>query len=429
MFVVLAALLAIELWRARARPWTPARRAWLLTLAALVGAVGVYLGCVRVYIQNWDYLNGYYHAGHLVLTRASEQFYHRDPPGKAAGFVNLPVVSLLYVPFALLPPRASVIVNGAVGVAVAGLALYLLMRDTSLRVRTLVAILFLSSGPLWYSVTMGNVTHFLLLPMYGVFVLSTARRDVLVGMLLALMVIIKPYLLILVAYFTLRRRFRIAASFAATCAAVVGASIAIFGVALNVEWFQFMRRMSGGPLSGYNNQSLNGFLVRLLEVPDLFGDSPQIPTRAFRIAKVLLMGAVVGASAFVLVRAQPPRSRQEEWLEIAIVLTIGTVLAPISWTYYYALLLIPLALCVRGDLPLPGVGYGPIALAAALIMPPAQGAFLIGLRKVLYERLLVSHYFLGGMLLLAVLLGGRWLAHRERAPGSYRRPPRALASP
>lgn len=429
MFVVLAGLLALELWRARAHPWTWRRRAWLLTLAGLVGALAVYLGCVRVYIENWDYLNGYYHAGRLVLMRASEQFYHRDVSTKAAGFVNLPVVALLYVPFALLSPRVSVFVNGVAGVAVAALTLYLLVRKTSPRARTLVAVLFLSSGPLWYSVTMGNVTHFLLLPMYGVFVLSSQRRDVLVGMLLALMVIIKPYLLILVAYFTLRRRFRITASFGASSVAVVAASVAIFGVALNVEWLHFLGRMSGGPLSGYNNQSLNGFLVRLLEVPDLFGDAPQAPTRAFRIAKALFMATVVGASGWVFVAGRPPQSRQEEWLEIAVVLTLGTVIAPISWTYYYALLLIPLSLYVRGDLPLPRVGYGPIALAAALIMPPAQAAFLVGVRKVFYERLLISHYFMGGVVLLSMLLSARWLASRERVTGSHRREPQALASP
>jgi hypothetical protein len=430
VFVVLASILAIELWRARASSWTWRRRLWLLSLAALVGSVGVYLGCVRVYIKNWDYLNGYYHAGRLVLEGAAQQFYHRDTPGKAAGFVNMPIISLLYVPLALLSPRVSVLVNGALGVAVAALTLHLLVRHTSARTRTLVAILFLSSGPLWYSITMGNVAHFLLLPMYGVFVLSARRRDVLLGMLLALMVIIKPYLLILVAYFTLRRRFRIIASFLMTGVAVFAASVAIFGIALNAEWLHFLQRMSGGPLSGYNNQSLNGFLVRLLEVPDLFGDAPQVPTAVFRAAKLVVMAAVLGALGWVFVRVKPPQSRAEEWLEIAIVLTLGTITAPISWTYYYALLLIPVALYARGDLPLPRVrGSWPMVLAVALIMPPVQSAYSGGLRKVLYERLVISHYFLGGMLLFWVLLCARLLAERARMPDRYpRAAPQALAS-
>src|SRR5437588_309217 len=116
IFVMLAALLAMGLWGGRAAHWTPGRRAFLLAVALSIGALAVYLGCVRVYIRNWDYLNGYYHAGQLILRHASQQLYHRDVPGKAGGFVNMPIVSLLYVPLALLSPTVSMFVNGALGV-------------------------------------------------------------------------------------------------------------------------------------------------------------------------------------------------------------------------------------------------------------------------------------------------------------------------
>jgi hypothetical protein len=416
LFVVLASILAIELWRARTAPWTRLRRAWLLTLAMSLGAVGVYLGCVRVYIRNWDYLNGYYHAGRLVLQRATERFYYRDPPNRAGGFVNLPIVSLVYVPLALLSPTASVVVNGALGVASTALTVWLLVRGTSPRSGTLVAILFLASGPLWYSVTMGNVSHFLLLPTYAVFVLSTQRRDVWLGILLAVLVVLKPYLVILVAYFTFRRRFRVTAACVLAWAAIFGASVALFGFALNAEWWRFLGHLSTGPLTGYNNQSLSAFLARLLQTPDLTSDAPQVMTWPFRVAKAALMGSVLGALGWVFWRVKPPQSRQEEWLEIAVVLSVGTVIAPISWTYYYSLLLIPLALCVRGEIPLPRVGYWPIVLAAALITPPAQMAFLSGIRELLYERVLISHYFVGGMVLLWVLLFARWFLDRQRTP-------------
>jgi hypothetical protein len=428
VFLVLASILAIELWRARTIVWTRRRRAWLLTLALSVGAVSVYLGCALVYVRNWDYLNGYYHAGRLVLTHAADQFYHRDPPSRPGGFVNLPLVSLLYVPLALLSPTASVFVHAVLGIALVAFTLSLLIRGASARSGTLVAILFLASGALWYSVMMGNVTHFLLLPVYAVFLWSARRRDLSVGILLAGLVIIKPYLLILVAYFTFRRRFRITASFLLTWVAAIALSVAFFGRALNLEWWHFLGRFGGDhPFSEYNNQSLNGFLVRLLEAPNLLSDEPQTPTFSFRLAKLGLLGAMLGGLGWVFLRVRPPRSRQEEWLELAIVLCAGTVIAPIAWTYYYALLLIPLALAVRGDLPLPRPGHWPAVVAAALMMPPTQAAFSSGLRKVLYGRLFISHYFLGGLLLFWVLLIARSRADRRGRAGDRPRNGDSLA--
>jgi len=414
IFTVLAAILALGLWSGREIPWTLGRRAFLLTVALSIGALAVYLGCTRIYIRNWDYLNGYYHAGQLVLQRASERLYFRDAPERAAGFVNLPIVALLYVPLALLSPPVSMYINGALGVAAVALTVYLLLRDTSPRSATLIAILFLASGPLWYSVTMGNVTHFLLLPMYGTFILSARRRDGLLGVLLALMSVMKPYLLILVVYFTFRRRFRITAASLLTWAAVFAASVAIFGFALHVEWWQVLGRVSRGPVGEYNSQSLNGFLVRLLQHPNLAIDEPQVPTRAFHIAKILLGGSILGASGWVFLRVRPPHSRPEEWLEIAIVLTVGTLIAPISWSYYYALLLIPVAFYLRGEIPGPRAGYWPLVLAIVLLMPPVQLAYPSGIRKLLYERLLLSHCFLGGLVLLGFLLSARWLQDQER---------------
>jgi hypothetical protein len=118
---------------------------------------------------------------------------------------------------------------------------------------------------------------------------------------------------------------------------------------------------------------------------------------------------------------KPPQSRSEEWLEIAIVLTVGTLVAPISWSYYYALLLIPIALHERDEIPGPPAGYWPVVLAAALLMPPVQRAYPSGIRKLLYEHLLLSHYFLGGLVLLGALLSARWFQDRAvRALAQFR---------
>jgi hypothetical protein len=81
------------------------------------------------------------------------------------------------------------------------------------------------------------------------------------------------------------------------------------------------------------------------------------------------------------------------------------LVAPISWTHYYVLLLIPIAALVARTTSLDWPSRAALAAAILLIAPPVVVAGVTGrISSALYERILISHYFFGGLLLLGVLI-------------------------
>jgi hypothetical protein len=97
------------------------------------------------------------------------------------------------------------------------------------------------------------------------------------------------------------------------------------------------------------------------------------------------------------------------YVELSMVLCLALLISPISWTHYYLFLLLPLSLYAGNRLPMPDRGgwLAAMTVAALLLSPPvtfAEGAVSRGL----VEKLLLSHYVLGALLLWGVLAYARW---------------------
>ncbi len=97
-------------------------------------------------------------------------------------------------------------------------------------------------------------------------------------------------------------------------------------------------------------------------------------------------------------------------LELVIALCATLVIGPISWTHYYCMLLIPMALYLGGRLPVPDsplwmswLGVGTLLVSAPVRVPNASQA-LIG---PVISRVFVSYYFYGALIFLAVFLAAR----------------------
>jgi hypothetical protein len=94
-------------------------------------------------------------------------------------------------------------------------------------------------------------------------------------------------------------------------------------------------------------------------------------------------------------------------LEFALVLNLALVLSPISWSHYYALLLLPWGLYLGGQLPWPGdvltrrlLWSSMVLCSLPVVVLPLQ-ADLVG---EIAARTLVSACFVGGVAMLAALM-------------------------
>ena len=366
-----------------------------------------------------DFDKAYYAAGRVVLSEPARLYECPNPDGLC--FVNVPIVAVLFAPFAALPKIAGYVlftVIGAAALVVMVAGLFVLTGARGWHRYAIVAMLLLN-GPLYYSIRLGNTTHMVLMMIVLAFIGLSYGRNGRAGALLAIAALIKPPLVIWLPYFVVRREWRAALTMGLTIALAVAASLLWFGPGLHAIWLeQFVTGPSSKPMGAYNVQSVSGFLVRLTTSGTLVSWFPVEIGAGFRAVQIVLSALVVGVAVAAGIAAGRPRSTAERLREYSIVLIVMLALSPISWTHYYCFLLVPLAALTARAI---GVSQHPVWLAAA-----AVAGVLVSLPVMLWvpahpfwgaviARILLSHYFFGAMLLLGVLAAASVVRHFRAA--------------
>jgi len=356
---------------------------------------------------------------------------------------NLPVLAW---PFALLVPfgkEAAGWIYLAIGLSVTAAAWALLARTAGLRGSLAAALLFLFlvNGPLLNTLREGNSTHFVLFFLTAGLALWQARRGYSAGLAFGMAAAIKPALLLVGAYFFLRRRWSIVAGGATTISVAMLASLSVFGLADHVEWYnETIAFNMGQAVPAFNVQSIDGFLMRLqIGATELFywgPIPPSLPHKIARYAILLLLGGwflwlVLRSEQRGLVAPAGQAPTLQDYLQISIVLVFTLIISPLTWTHYYIYLLIPLALYLGGRLPLPGDAItrwlfwpGYILASLPVIMPsldlrpdPPQLWY-----HELFALTAVSAWLFGALLMLACLARGGWLSTRRAHDAAKERP-------
>jgi hypothetical protein len=357
-----------------------------------------------------DFLIAYYPAGQAVLEdpQRLEGLLEKG----VRGFVNLPVVAWLFAPLAALPQGAAILVFTLLGVAAAVAAWWLLCRVARLGVREscLLGLLFAANGPLLYSLKEGNTSHLVLLGLVAGLALLRDGRHAAAGAVLGACAVIKPPLALFGLYFLLRRDRAGLAGFASAGAGAVLASLLLAGWTLNLHWFEFsVLKFSTQWLAAYNVQSLPAFVLRLAPdsqqflhewtaIPEI-GAGQRLAGNLLRAA-VVLSAAVAWWRAPAFAGADPAREAKRRDLQFLLVVCLALVASPLSWSHYYAWLLVPAAFILGphglrdGRWP-QALACIAIVLATALVRPLAFGD---GALAAAYRAFGVSHLLLAGLL-------------------------------
>jgi hypothetical protein len=139
-----------------------------------------------------------------------------------------------------------------------------------------------------------------------------------------------------------------------------------------------------------------------------------------RIARYVMMGAILGGALFLMWRANRISRLSLTGdmtalarLEFALVLSVALVVSPLSWVHYYLLLLLPAALAVSERLSVDGHGrgvrwliYGGLALASMPVAMPDLEDSAFG---PIVARTAVSVWLFGGLLMIGGLMRAAWL--------------------
>lgn len=366
-----------------------------------------------------DFDEAYYPAGSLILRNPSSLYdWSSYVDSESIGFVNIPILAYLFTPFSLLNQSVAHLLFSLLSVIGIVGACYLLIKLTQVSgwKRAALIGLFVINGPLYSSFKIGNTTHFILLLLIAALFYLQAKREIIVGLLIAVAALIKIPLFLLGIYFILRQRWRIVAGFGAGIVVIVGLSVLTFGIDLHIVWLERCILFSAGkPLAAYNVQSIDGFLVRLLTDSSLHSWKPIEVGWEFKAIRYVLFSFLSGATIWIFWQAKKPRKLEEENLEFCIILCLALILSPISWTHYYLFFLLPLGLYLGDKLAVPSnrLWFSQVILATFLISPPTISAVAHfepenPILRFLILKLFISHWFLGGLLIFGVLLAGRW---------------------
>lgn len=362
-----------------------------------------------------DFNKSYYPAGRLIIENSSSLYEW----GRGLGFVNIPIVAVLFTPISFLPKLAAQIIITILGLIAIWISVKLLFELTNASTWQKLAIggMFLINGPLYYSLKQGNSTHFaLLLLILALFGLRD-KREIWVGIVLAIAAIIKIPLLLFGIYFALRQRWRIVIGFAATILVILGLSLLLFGVNLHIIWLEKCILSFGNKIiAAFNVQSVDGFLARLLNDVEINNWQPIEIERTFKALRYLLTSILVGSTLYICWRSKSSRTLESEYLEFSIVLCLAMLISSISWTHYYLYLLLPFSLYICNKLGIPQgkIWWRSLLFSGILVSLPV---IIIKTSnptsKFLITKLFVSHYFFGGVLLLSILLTARWHANKN----------------
>ena len=360
-----------------------------------------------------DFTKAYYPAGRAVIDQpaALSALSHKG----VFGFVNMPVIAYLFAPFATgsLLAGASVFTLLGAGFTVAAWALLAKLARLDLADRWRLALLFAASGPLAYSLREGNTSHMVLFALAAGLVLIRAGRSGSAGALLACAALIKPPLILFGAFFLLRRDWRGVAGFSAILAGVAALSTALFGWAENLRWFdvcilQFSHRW----LSAFNVQSIPGFLFRLSGGAGLLTDWHAYPPPAglelpAKLCIMLLLAVALLVALPAPARGEavsPARRARRRDLQYLLVLVLTVIASPLTWSHYYAWLLVPAALFLGERREQPATRRMLGWTAIWLVTPLARFiAFKAPAALFVYKNIAVSHFLFGGLLWFGLL--------------------------
>ena len=399
--------------------------------------IAVWIACVlggsAIHLYLWqiseppdlfsDFYKAYYPAAEYLLEKGLSATWPLTEAA-AGGFVNIPIVAWLFVPFVMLGEEEAGWAFLAFGAATALAAWWLLARmrrPEAMNTAPLLLLLGLANGPMINSLREGNTTHIILLLIVLAFVLWRSGWDFAAGLLLGLCAVIKLPLLLFGAYYVLRGKWRVVVGGVTSIATAVLLSLADYGLQGNIGWYKdSVEPFLGGVIPAFNVQSIDGFLVRLWTGEGRLHDwDPMVPEVLHKVIRNILFLLVYGGAIWLgwrATRAEPPpaingRLSARDTLEFVLVITIAIITSPISWTHYYLLLLVAWGLYLGGQLPVPDdrttrwLMWMSLALTSLPVVIPEHSPNLI--TEVL-ARTVVSAWFFGGLLMLAALLRALW---------------------
>jgi len=420
-----------------------------LPLNFLYGAVLTHVGP-----PDKNDFTSYYVAAQVVREGTPESLYYPDPVGsllaqasvqhpwadiaRAHGVENPnyylypPLFAVAFLPLAFLSYPAAFAIWLGLNVVFLAAALWICLPPAGKRRLPALAASLLVAGtfyPVWHHLKIGQSSLLVLLLLAVTLALLRLRRDGAAGITLAFAVLLKLTPAIFILFLVFRRRWRAVGFTLIGLVALTAISAAATGWEAQVTYYTKIVPLLGAGTAFYPNQSINGFVTRLLGMGDYRKADLSAALPVARLAATAVSAILAGLSLFLVWwrRKEPGVEAEEDGF---LLLLIASLLAsPISWEHHYVALLLPAWIlarrwgggvggemggCVRRAVPF--LAGGALALAGSYVGVAVFEKFGIGpLRPFLSSAACV-----GGIALWLIFAAG-WSRLEPEEGGSRRR--------
>lgn len=198
-------------------------------------------------------------------------------------------------------------------------------------------LLLFAMRPLTDTIAFGQIDILLLLLLSLALVAARSGRVGLAGALIGLGTLFKLYPVLLLAFFLARREWRAVAGFGLALLVCNGIALAVIGWEMHATYlFEVVPRIGGGT-SWVENQTLNGFLSRLV-AQDIDASPMHHP-----LVSLLTYGGFLLALGGAVVLARRPAAPQSPRyvLQFGLFLILMVLTVPAAWMHYQTIVILP----------------------------------------------------------------------------------------
>ncbi len=280
--------------------------------------------------------------------------YLGEPPRWGLGYnLNAPASILIFIPFTLLDVRTAFAVWTSLSVLLLGYVGWRVAKETGQRPLLTICALVISQAT-FSALQLGQLTALLAALFTHAWIADRDHRPLAAGLLLGVIIGLKPLFVAFALYAVWRGSTRLAAGLVAGLVATHIIGLVVVGPAGYRSWFDVLQRVSWP--AHLTNGSLFGALIRLfVDDPDLAITPVAIRAEWVQPLYVVSSCVVIAAGVWTLFRE---RNRDRDWL---IVLFGSLLVSPLGWTYYAPMAIGPLLAYVSDAGPairrMAAVGY------------------------------------------------------------------------
>lgn len=350
-------------------------------------------------IPDIDFIKAYYPVAKSIAEHGTFQYEY-------GGLKNIPIIGYLLVPFGLTTLQTSMRIF-LVFELLCYLGAFIVASESFTRTnkeRWTFLFLFMISRPFYIAIFFGQITplaFFLLLLMIRLYLRG---RKIATGILLASVFLIKipPGLLFL--YFLKKKEYKTVIAGIFTYIAAWMLSLAVFGLQLHIDWFNYVIKLNvGTALLGYNNQTIFAFLLRHFKDYNAFNWYP-IPFET--IGYCFVVAAIIGVIAWLLKLMSSSTSNSNNIsIELSMMICLFLMVFPLVWDHYYLFLIFPYFILIRNYRMHSSRGQWLLFwLSFFMVNPPVAVFYTPDTPNKFLNVSLMSSLLLGCLLLL-ILLG------------------------